>query len=60
MPIDKGLENLPKLAVEKIYERIKEATCIDESTYDKSDRDTFSTKVVEFNFFVRKANPFLK
>jgi len=59
MPIEKGLEALPKLTVEKTYERIKEAIGVDEGQYDYNDRDKFSNRVVEFNFFVKKAKPFL-
>jgi hypothetical protein len=59
MPIEKGLENLPKLTVEKTYSNIKESIGIDETEYDYNDRDKFSSRIVEFNYFVKKAKPFL-
>lgn len=57
--IEKGLERLPKLSVSQSYERIKEATGVDENAYDVSEREQFANRIVEFNFFMKKAKPFL-
>lgn len=59
MPIEKGLEKLPKLSVTQSYERIRESTKLDENAYDPAEREQFSNRIVEYGFFMKKTKPFL-
>lgn len=59
MSIEKALGALTKLNAPQTYDRIKDATKVDEHQYDVSEREAFANKVVEFNFFVKKCKPFL-
>lgn len=57
--IEKTLENLPKLTPKQLYDRMKEATGINEQEYDSFTRDQMATKITDFNFFMKKIKPFL-
>ena len=58
--IEKTLEKLPKLSISQTYERIKEATQVNEEEYDASSTEQYANKITEFNFFMKKTKPFLQ
>jgi Mg2+ and Co2+ transporter CorA len=39
------------------YERIKEATGVDEAMYDVAQREIFATRIVEFLTFAKRVQP---
>lgn len=49
-----------KLTPEQLYERMKEATHVDDTEYDDRQKEQYDRAITEFAFFVKKTEPFLK
>lgn len=60
MNIEKAFEKMPKMTAVQTYERMREATGLDERSFDVTELEQFNNRIVEFNFFMKKAQPFLK
>jgi hypothetical protein len=60
MNIEKAFEKMPKMSATQTYERVKEAAGIDERAFDVTELEQFNNRIVEYNFFMKKAVPFLK
>jgi len=50
---------LPKLSISQLYDRLKEATQTDEKI-DEISKETYEQNITEFQFFVKKVDPFLR
>lgn len=60
MNIEKAFEKMPKMSATQTYERVKEAVGLDERAFDVTELEQFNNRIVEYNFFMKKAVPFLK
>lgn len=60
MNIEKAFEKMPKMTAVQQYERMREATGVDEKQFDVTELEHFNNKITEYNFFMKKATPFLK
>lgn len=60
MNIEKAFEKMPKQTAVQQYERMREATGIDEKQFDVTELEQFNNRITEYNFFMKKAQPFLK
>lgn len=58
--IEKSLQRLPRLAPQQMYERMKEATAVNEMQYDLTQREAFNSALTDAAFYVKKLDPFLK
>ena len=58
--VAKSLEKMPKMTPDQLYERVKEATGIDDANYDDKQKEQYDRTITEFAFFAKKAEPFLK
>lgn len=58
--IEKALGSLSKMTASETYERLKQATGVNEADYDMLARDMFAVKLADFNFYLKKVKPFLK
>lgn len=43
----------------QLYDRIKLATGTNDAMYDTIQKEQFATRLTEFNFFLKKVEPFL-
>ena len=59
LDVEKSLSKLPKLSISQLYDRLKEATQTDEKI-DEISKETYEQNITEFQFFVKKVDPFLR
>jgi len=60
MAIEKGLQMLSKLPTSQIYERMKTELQINDAMYDLTEKEQFVSRLTEYQFFVKKIEPYLK
>jgi hypothetical protein len=48
------------LTSQQMYDRIKEATGVNDAMYDMTEKETFKNRITEYTFFVKKIEPYLK
>ena len=60
LDVEKSLNKLPKLSNSQLYDRLKEATGLDDAEVTDQLRDQMEVQLTEFQVFVKKIDPFLK
>jgi hypothetical protein len=58
--IQKGLQNMGLLPTSQLYERCKTAMEVNDAMYDLTEKEAFGQHLNDFNYFVKKIEPYLK
>ena len=60
LDVEKSMTRMVKLSSNQLFERLRDATHTDIEGLTDQDRGVLDTQIVEFNTYIKKAQPFLK